>query len=77
MTKAGNNVLKEAMSLPLDIRAELVDQLLKSLNSPVEKEIDRLWADEAERRVKEIKEGKVKAIPGEEVFRNLNKRLGL
>ena len=32
------------------------------------KEIDALWAKEAERRVKDIKTGAVDAIPGEKVF---------
>jgi hypothetical protein len=34
----------------------------------IDKEIDRLWAEEAERRVSQIEAGEVKLIPGEEVF---------
>jgi len=49
--------------------------LLKSLN-PSQAEIDELWAAEAERRVAEIENGKVKPIPGEQVFRELRERLG-
>ncbi|MDP2681339.1 MAG: addiction module protein [Deltaproteobacteria bacterium] len=60
----------EAVSLPVEIRAQLVDKLLRSLH-PVQKEIDKLWAAEAEKRVEEIKSGKVKTIPGDEVFKKI------
>jgi len=42
----------------------------KSLN-PSQKEIDELWVKEAERRVEEIKSGKVKTVPGEKVFKEI------
>jgi len=48
-------------------------QLNNSLH-PSQREIDALWAKEAEKRVKEIKTGKVKTIPGEEVFREIKKK---
>ena len=70
-----DELINEAMSLPVELRARLVDELLKSLN-PARGEIDELWAAEAERRVAEIEGGKVKPIPGEQVFRELRKRLG-
>ena len=61
-------------SLPVDIKTQLIDKLLKSLNPPP-KEIDELWAIEAEKRVEEIKAGKVKTIPGEEVFKEMREKL--
>jgi len=63
----------EAVSLPVEIRTQLVDKLLRSLH-PVQKEIDELWAAEAEKRVEEIKSGKVKTIPGDEVFKKILSR---
>jgi putative addiction module component (TIGR02574 family) len=74
MLKA-DELINEAISLPVELRARLVDELLKSLN-PSQAEIDELWAAEAERRVGEIESGKVKPIPGEQVFRELRERLG-
>lgn len=68
-------LIQEAISLPVELRARLVDELLKSLN-PSQADIDALWAAEAERRVNEIESGKVKPIPGEQVFEELRKRLG-
>jgi putative addiction module component (TIGR02574 family) len=63
----------EAMSLPVDIRSELIDKLLLSLN-PAQQDIDKMWAEVSEKRVKEIKSGKVKTIPGEEVFDKIRKQ---
>jgi len=63
----------EAVSLPVEIKTQLVDKLLRSLH-PVQKEIDKLWAAEAEKRVEEIKSGKVKTIPGDEVFKKILSR---
>lgn len=66
-------LFEEAVSLPIEIRAKLVEKLLWSLN-PSQKEIDKLWAKEAEKRVEEIKNGKVKTIPGEKVFKKIRDR---
>jgi putative addiction module component (TIGR02574 family) len=66
--------ISEAISLPVEIRLQLVEKLLESLN-PAHKDIDELWAIEAERRVAEIEKGEVKTVPGEEVFRKLHNRL--
>lgn len=60
-------LISEIESLPIDIKTDLIDRLLNSIN-PSQKEIDKLWANEAEKRVDEIKSGKVKTIPGDEVF---------
>ncbi len=68
MGTAADNIFEEALSLPADERAGLVEKLLQSLNLPTQAEIDRLWAEEAERRVSQIEAGKVELIPGEQVF---------
>ena len=65
-----DELFAEAVSLPVDVRTQLVDKILRSLH-PTQKEIDGLWAEEAEKRVEEIKSGKVKTIPGDEVFKKI------
>ena len=67
-------LLSEVMSLPVDIRIKLIEKLFLSLN-PVNKEIDKLWATEAEKRVDEIEKGKVETISGEKVFNKIHDRL--
>jgi len=37
--------------------------------------MDRIWSKEAEKRVKEYEEGKIKAIDGEQVFREIRSKL--
>ena len=65
-----NELMEEAMSLPAELRAQLAEKLLKSLN-PSQDEIDKLWAIEAEKRVADIESGKVQTIDGEEVFEKI------
>jgi putative addiction module component (TIGR02574 family) len=76
MATTNDRVIEEALSLPADARLSLVEKLLTSLNLPIDEEIDRIWAEEAERRVSQIEEGKVKLVPGEEVFAKIRAKHG-
>lgn len=67
-------IFSEAISLPVEKKTQLVEQLLESLH-PTQKKIDLLWAKESEKRVREIHFGKIKLISGEEVFKKIKKRL--
>ena len=60
---------REVMNLSLEERAELAHRLLVSLDEAPPSEIERIWMQEAERRLKEFREGKVQGIPVEDVFR--------
>ncbi|HUU02728.1 MAG TPA: addiction module protein [Myxococcota bacterium] len=68
-----NELVSMAESLPIEIKTLLIDKLLNSLN-PSKQDVDQLWAQEAEKRVAEIQEGKVATIPGEEVTEQIRKR---
>ncbi len=63
-------LITEAIALPVDERAIMIDCLLKSLNPP-ESEIDKKWAVIAKQRLAELRSGKVKAISGDEVFEKI------
>jgi len=76
MATTNDRVVEEALSLPADVRLSLVEKLLTSLNLPIDEEIGRLWAEEAERRVSQIEEGKIKLVPGEEVFARIRAKHG-
>jgi len=67
------NLIDEAISLPIEKRALLVDSLLQSMN-PINKENDQKWALEAKMRLEELRSGKVKSIPGDVVFKKIWKR---
>ena len=74
MTELNEKLLQEVLSLPSHLRTKLIDKLIESLNIPIQKEIDELWAEEAEKRISDINSGKVKSIPGEEVFEEIRSR---
>ena len=64
------NLINEALSLPVEKRTLVVDSLLRSLNHP-ESAIDKEWAAVAQRRLTEIRNGSVKLVPGKEVFEKI------
>ncbi len=59
----------EVLNLGLEGRAQLAEKLILSLDAPKEEENLHLWIVEAEKRLKELREGKAKEIPAEEAFR--------
>jgi putative addiction module component (TIGR02574 family) len=75
MTAETMNLIELAEALPIDEKALLVDRLLDSMY-PHDEEIDELWRIEAERRVEDVRTGKVETIPGEKVFEEIEKRFG-
>jgi hypothetical protein len=59
----------EALSLPPEERAQLAEQLLSSLDTLSESEIEQLWLQEAAHRAEEMDQGLVQRIHAEEVRR--------
>ena len=57
--------------LPVDQRAEIVDQILQTLNTP-DPNVEKAWVQEVETRMEEQRQGKVKLIPAEEVFKSID-----
>jgi putative addiction module component (TIGR02574 family) len=56
-------------------RAELAGRLLESLHGQPDEDVEVAWAEEIERRVRQIDSGEVKTIPWEEVREKLYARL--
>jgi putative addiction module component (TIGR02574 family) len=61
-------ILEEALKLKPDERFSVIEGILSSLDTPDEK-LDSIWADEAQRRLKAHRDGKLEGVPMEEVFR--------
>ena len=61
-------LLDEAMKLKPEERFSLVESLIKSLDEP-DKKLDEIWAEEADKRLKAYREGTLKGIPMEEIFK--------
>lgn len=68
-----SELLDEAVSLPLEERAHLVDCLLQSLNPP-DASHAAAWTAEARRRLGELRSGMVVPVPGETVFARIQQR---
>jgi putative addiction module component (TIGR02574 family) len=61
------SIVEEALTLKPIERLHLVDELLLSLDIPT-KEIDLVWAEEAEKRLEAYNLGEVKTLSSQEVF---------
>ena len=59
----------EALHLPREERAQLIQRLVLSLETPSEQELSSDWLLEARRRAEELDSGSVQAVPGNEVIR--------
>ena len=62
----------EALSLPQESRAELVERLMATLVEIADPEVEQAWLEEAERRRQQLLDGSVQGIPAEEVFARLS-----
>jgi len=65
-------ITSEALSLPVQQRAELAAQLLSSLDTLSEAEIEPLWFQEAAHRAAEMDQGLSRRVPADEVRRQAN-----
>jgi putative addiction module component (TIGR02574 family) len=63
MSRDAAEILRDALALPMDTRAALVDSLLDSLDSTVDPHTEELWEREILRRTKELDSGIVKTVP--------------
>ncbi len=61
------SIVEEALTLKPIERLHLVDELLLSLDIPT-KEIDLVWAKEAEKRIEAYNLGEAKTLSSQEVF---------
>ena len=66
-------VLRSALSLNVDDRAALADRLLDSLDELDEKEAERLWAEEAQRRLEEYRAGHAVAADAQDVAKKVER----
>lgn len=74
-----DQLLSDALELPLADRARLIESLIASLDRGEESakigEVERAWATEATRRAAEIDAGRVRTRPADEVFRAAREHL--
>jgi putative addiction module component (TIGR02574 family) len=67
MSPNAEDLLKKALALPDNERAELAGTLIDSLDPILDEDVDHAWQEEIARRAEEVRGGKVKTIPWSEV----------
>jgi len=60
----------DAMKLPLRDRVQLAQRLVSTIDDKVETDTEALWFAEAERRLEEMRGGKVRGIDSAEAFQS-------
>jgi putative addiction module component (TIGR02574 family) len=75
MTKPARELEARALRRPRQERARLAQRLISSLDPEVDADVDKLWLHEAERRLSELKSGRVAGIPAEKVVRKARSTL--
>ena len=66
-TMIARDLLEEALKLKPEDRFVLVEGLLKSLDEP-DRILDDVWVEEAEKRLRAYREGRLDGVPMEDVF---------
>ncbi len=65
---SGKEILEQAIGLKPEERFMVIEGLLKSLDEP-DRKIDEIWAEEAEKRLKAYRDGRLEGVPMEAMFR--------
>jgi putative addiction module component (TIGR02574 family) len=77
MTQRAQDLLREALALPVDERADVAAQLLASLDDEdvATEDIEAAWAVEIEKRARRVLSGQSEGLPWEDVRRRAEAEL--
>jgi putative addiction module component (TIGR02574 family) len=77
MTQDASELLKRALALSPEERAELAGSLLESLDAADDdpRAVEAAWNEEIARRIKDIDSGEAKTVPWEEVRHRISSKL--
>ena len=68
-------VLRDALALPTEVRAALIDSLISSLDQTVDAATEEAWREEIYRRLQQLDSGAVQLISWEDARVRLQSRL--
>ena len=71
MARALADIEKEIRELASGEQVQLLRALLEELDGPADADVERAWLAEVQRRSRELDEGKIQTVPGDEVFARL------
>ena len=63
-----NEIIQEAINLKPQEKYLIIESLILSLNEP-NKDIEKIWIEESQKRLDEYKNGDLKTLSFEEVFK--------
>jgi putative addiction module component (TIGR02574 family) len=72
MTQEAAELLKRALALPAEERADLASTLIDSLDATVDENVEAAWQEEISRRMEDLDSGRVKPVSLEEFRRRLS-----
>ena len=75
MSTAIMEIEAKVRTLSLADKADLLRSLIAELDGPGDAGVEAAWLQEAQRRHREVVEGKVQPVPGDQVFADLHARL--
>jgi hypothetical protein len=76
VAKALKEIEQDIRDLSSEEKLQLLRSLLAELDAPADANVERAWLETAQRRYRELVEGKVEGVPGPLVFERLRARLG-
>ena len=75
MSRKAVELFRDALALPPEARAALLDSLIESLDTGVDENADEAWREEVYHRLQQIDGGAVKLVPWDDAQRRLRARL--
>ena len=72
MTRETTDLLRKALALPVEERAELAGTLIESLETTEDASVEAAWDAEVVRRMEQLDSGSVKPVSLEEARRRLS-----
>ena len=75
MATALKEIEAKIRSLKPEEKTKLLRSLIAELDGPADSDVERAWLEVAKRRHQEIQDGKVKTVPGKQVFEKVRSRL--
>jgi len=75
MSNPARDLESKALRLPRKERARLAQRLISSLDREANADVEALWLQETERRLAELKSGKIAGIPAKKVIRKARSTL--
>jgi putative addiction module component (TIGR02574 family) len=76
MMRDAGDILKEALSLPPEMRAALADSLLESIEADVDSDAEDRWREEIRERIAELDSGVTQTVSWSDVHARLRQLVG-